>query len=65
MKTYHIFTNNQDEWLDDKKEAIKLFNKFKKEFGCARLYEIDTETEDEDGVYADGDCIKSYGEYPL
>jgi len=65
MLTYHIFTNNFDEWCDDKKEAIKIFKGFVEESGCARLYELDTDTEDEDGVYADGDCIKSFGEYPL
>lgn len=65
MKSYHIFTNNFDEWTDNKKEALAIFKDFVKECGTARLYEFDTASEDEDGVYQDGDCIKSFGEYPL
>jgi len=65
MLTYNIVTNNNDEWLDDKKEAIELFDKWAKENGSARLYEFDTDTEDEDGVYADGKCLKSFEGEPL
>lgn len=55
---YHIFTNNTDEYLTDKKEAVKLFQEWAKEYGCARLYESKT-------IDEDGDCIMSEGEYPL
>ena len=60
MIIYHIFTNNFDEYCDDKKEAIKIFNQFKEECGCARLYEMNSDNEDDNG-----DCIRSFGEYPL
>lgn len=62
-KTYHIFTNNNDEWLENKKEAIQLFNDWKKENGCARLYEEIREKNS--GEMIDENCIKSFGEYPF
>ncbi len=60
-KTYHIFTDNRDEWLDYITPAIALFREWKKEYGTARLYE---ETVDEDGETITEDCIKSYGSWP-
>ena len=71
IKIYHIFTNNQDEWLTDEKEAIKLFNRWKKEIGTARLYvEIWEANEEETKVNKncnapiDENCIKTFGKYP-
>lgn len=66
---YHIFTNNQDEYMDNKKDALELFNFWKKEYGCARLYEEkrlgSLEGGSDDGGLIEENCIKSFGEYPL
>jgi len=66
---YHIFTHNNDEWLDSKKEAVKLFNYWKKEYGCARLYEEirngSREGGMDDGGLIEENCIKSFGEWPM
>jgi len=62
---YHVFTNNQDEFLEDFNQARKLFNQWKKDNGTARLYEEfweDTELDDEP---IKEECIRSFGEYPL
>ena len=64
-KIYHIFTNNHDDWTSDYKEALSIYNDFKKEFGCARLYEelwANPKTDDE---FIEENCLKSTGEYPL
>ena len=59
---YHIFSNNHDEWLDKEKDAIQLFNEWKKEYNTARLYTTIYNPVDE--IWDDVDCIKSYGYFP-
>jgi hypothetical protein len=60
---FHVFTHNRDEWLTKKTPAIKLARQWAKEYGCARVYH-ETEWNTEDGIFEDGDCIYSKGEYP-
>lgn len=62
-KTYHVFTNELDEWFDDKKDAVELYNEWKKEYGTARLYEEIREKSSDEVI--DENCIKSFGEWPL
>ncbi len=58
---YHVFTNNTDEFepIDKAKE---LFDLWKKEQGCARLYT--TEWNAKEGIFDDVDCIESFGAWP-
>jgi len=64
---YHIFSNERDEWLTNYKEAVRLFNEWRKGYGCARLYkEIwDPEELERGGMPSSEDCIKTYGDWPL
>ena len=59
--TYHVFSNNCDEWFDDRKEAEKLFKEWADEMGCARLYREAYDDKDEPRLT---DCLMSVGEYP-
>lgn len=65
IKVYHIFTHNTDEWLDDYKDALVLFEEFIEDYGCARLY---VEVYEDDQAIKDDEmtenCIKSYGDWP-
>ena len=62
MTTYHVFTNNQDEWFNNLAEAEELFNEWAGENGCARLYE---EEREEDGELINENCINAIGSYPM
>jgi len=58
---YHIFSNNIDWYTSDKAEAKRKFKEYKRDIGCARLYEItDFESEETEKE----DCIKSFGGFP-
>ena len=63
MKVYHIFTDNKDEFTEDYKIALALFDHFKTKFGTARLY-VEHQTDDEDHDFISEDCIKSFGGFP-
>ena len=66
MKTiYHIFTNSQDEWLNDIKQARALFQEWVDEFGCARLYEEKWDNPEFGDEPTEEHCIKSFGEWPF
>ena len=60
---FHVFTNNFDEWVLTKKEALKLAKELYKEHGTVRIYHK-TEWNEKNGIFEDGDCIYSRGEYP-
>lgn len=60
---FHVFTDGRDEWFNAKTKALKLGREWAKEYGCARVYH-ETEWNKEDGIFEDGDCIYSKGEYP-
>jgi len=59
---YHIFTHEMDEWVNTLKEANALFQEWKNEYGSARLWS--TEWDSENGVPEDKDCLKSFGSFP-
>ena len=60
-KVYHVATNgNKEEWLEKLTLANKLFNKWKKEFGVAVMYE---EVKDKKGSLLSEKRIKSFGKY--
>ncbi len=59
-KAYHVFTNEQDEYVEDYSKALVLFTKWVTEYGSARLYE---ETFEDDELQSE-DCIGSFGYFP-
>jgi uncharacterized Zn finger protein (UPF0148 family) len=66
---YHVFTNNNDEWLDDYDQAMKLYKEWVREYGTARLYEEIRATgflnpNDNDKVINEN-CLESFGEWPI
>lgn len=61
---YHVFTNNCDEWVETKKEAIRIFKQFVTDERCARLYVEEYEKVEDDEPIRE-DCLKSFGAYPL
>jgi hypothetical protein len=61
---YHIFTDNRDEYIEDKDKALELAKEWWKDYGCVRVYE-QTEWDEEDGIFADGDCIYRKGAFPI
>jgi hypothetical protein len=66
-KTYHVFTNENDEWYDSISEAWRTFRIWAKEFGTARLYEETRSadgTEEERGEVLEENCLASHGQYP-
>lgn len=60
MKTYHIFTNNQDEWTDTLEEAVAVFNEFMQDNTNGRIYEEEVEGDE----VVKEDCILSVGAFP-
>lgn len=60
---FHVFTDGRDEWLPKKTKALKLGREWAKENGCARVYH-ETEWNETEGIFEDGDCIYSKGSYP-
>ena len=61
---YHVFTHNKDEYFyDDEEAAMKLAAEWAVEYGSVRLYK-NTEWDEFDGIFLDGDVIFRVGEYP-
>lgn len=60
---FHVFTDGKDEWLTTKTKALKLGREWAKEYGCARVYH-ETEWNENEGIFEDGDCIYSKGSFP-
>lgn len=62
---WHVFTNGHDEFFTPEdggeKAARDCFNTFTVQYGCARLY-FRARGDDEDN---DGDCIATWGAYPV
>ena len=62
---YHCFTNERDEYVLTLKEAKIIIKAWRKEgFTNYRVYR-DTEWNENDGTFEDGDCIISVGAWPL
>jgi hypothetical protein len=60
---YHVFTDNYDDYVTTKKEAMKLAKQLFKEYATVRVYH-QTEWNEKDGIFEDGDCIYSKGHFP-
>lgn len=58
---YHVFTHNNDEYVSNYDEAIILFNDFINDYGCARIYKLE---HDENDDLISQDCVDSFGVYP-
>jgi hypothetical protein len=61
--SYHVFSNTIDEYFIDELSARKCAHFLYKEQGAVRIYH-DTVWNSKDGVWEDGDCIYSKGEFP-
>lgn len=60
---YHVFTDNHDDWVENKSEAYKLAKEILKENDCVRIYK-ETNWDYEEGLFTDEDCIYSVGSFP-
>lgn len=62
---FHVFTDGEDEWVATKKEAMLIAKDILKEDKTAnvRIYH-ETEWDENNGIFDDGECIYSKGEYP-
>lgn len=70
VKRYHVFSDDYDEWYgeDEYDKALAAYDRLKKDgFACGRLYEDYEHYEDGEptGEFQDGDCLKSFGHWPM
>ena len=63
-KVYHVFTDGMDVWTGKRRKAEKLYRRFVRTNGAARLYEERYRDRENDEMLAEN-CLKSYGGYPL
>jgi len=62
---YHIFWNNGDEWTDTRKKAFEIAKSLKSEgHEDIRIYR-NYEWNEIKGIFEDGDCIYSLGQFPM
>ena len=61
---FHVFTNDFDDWVNTKTEALKIARELYKDHGTARVYH-ETTWNEINGIFEDGDCIYSRGYYPF
>ncbi len=62
---YHIFADNFDELKNDLEEVLLMLGDLQSEGkDNIRIYK-QTEWNEEDGIFEDGDCIYSQGDYPI
>jgi len=62
-KMYHVFTNDNDSWVENLSEAVKIARIMNRDHGCVRIYE-ETNWDEEEGLFIDENCILSYGGFP-
>lgn len=61
---FHVFTNNQDEYVESKREAMKIYRSWiRDDIKDIRIYTIKFNAKD--GIYEDVDCIYTTGEFPI
>lgn len=61
---YHVFTNNFDDYTGDRKVAFDIVQSLIADgYENIRVYK-DTEWNDKEGIFEDGDCIYSRGDFP-
>lgn len=63
---YHIFTDENDEYTSDFKEAMSIARQWYREYGTIRVYLL-KEYDEVEGIWVEesGDCILSKGSFPL
>jgi hypothetical protein len=62
---YHVFTNGYDDYLTDPEEVIKAVSRLMEDgHEEIRVYK-QTEWNEMEGIFEDGDCIFSLGDFPL
>lgn len=61
---YHIFSNGYDEWESDEEIVFEMLeNMLKEGLEDIRIYKS-SEWNKDDGIFEDGDCIFSLGQWP-
>jgi len=61
---FHVFTDNKDYYLENKKIAKRLFHSFSKINGSARLYEVTFDSHEMTEESEQENCIMSFGRFP-
>jgi hypothetical protein len=61
---YHVFTDGKDEWTKKRETANRLFRRFARTYGTARLYE-ERYSDRANDVMESEKCLRSYGAYPM
>ena len=62
-KVYHVFTHRKDAWVKKRKKAEKLYRRFVREQGSARIYKERYKDRENDDMVSET-YIKGAGEYP-
>ena len=60
---FHVFTDDYDDWIKTKSEALKIARKLSKKNDRVRVYH-ETEWNEDEGIFEDGQPIYSKGEFP-
>lgn len=66
-KLYHVFTEDFDEWTSDEREARQLaytlIRQQGRKYANVRIY-IETNWDNEEGLFTDEDCYFAIGNFP-
>ena len=63
IKEYHIFSDNMDDYRDDYKSALMVYNELCKDYNNVRLYEQFWDDESEEMI--EENCLKAKGGFPM
>jgi len=59
-----VFTDGADVYIPNNlKKAMTIAKQYNRDCGCVRVYE-QTEWDEDEGIFEDGDCIISHGHFP-
>lgn len=59
---YHVFTDNWDDFTEDKQEAYRIYDSLCQDNENVRLYS--EKEDDQDGNFYDEQLIESKGQFP-
>jgi len=64
--SYHVFSDNIDDYVygEDVEKVLEMVGEIIEDGGNVRVYK-QTEWNEEDGIWEDGDCILSIGSFPI
>jgi hypothetical protein len=62
-RVLHVFSDGKDEWVKKRKKAEKIFRRFAREHGSARIYEERYKDRENDDMVSET-YIKGIGDYP-